>query len=101
VTDSSEENINTDIGPTNVEIESLLQQQHERAQTLLKDNHGVFVRIIGALEADGMVQPFQLAKWLHMPVEEGGEVLEPYAQKLHDFVQRKGSVWQELPLKAA
>jgi cell division protease FtsH len=101
VTDTSEENINTDIDPTNAEIESLLQLQHERAQTLLKDNHDVFVHIIGALEADGMVQPFQLAKWLHMSVEEGGEVLEPYAQKLHDFVQRKASVWQELPLKAA
>ena len=101
VTDSSEENINTNIDPTNPEIESILQQQNERAQKLLQDHHGAFVRIIQTLEADGMVQPIQLANWLHLPIEEGGEVVEPYAKKLHDFVQRKGQIWHELPLKAA
>ena len=101
VTNSSDENINTNIDPTNAEIESLLQQQYERAQMLFEDHHDVFVRIVATLEADGMVQPKQLAIWFQLPIEEGGEVVEPYAQKLHDFVQRKGNVWKEQTLKIA
>jgi cell division protease FtsH len=101
ITESSEENLNTDVTPTNPEMENLLQQQYQRAQQLLQDHREVYLKIVNTLATDGMVQPSQLAQWLHFPAQEWSEVLEPFANKLQQFMQTQDPAENELQLKAA
>jgi cell division protease FtsH len=85
VASESGENINTDVHPTNCEIEDLLQLQLHRADQLLRANRQAFTRITRALETHGQVSREELADWLQLPVHRASSVLEPYAQLLRQF----------------
>lgn len=85
VAQGSDENLNTDIVPTNVAIEAILVEQYARSTELLRQNSGVFLKITHALIASGEVSRKQFSDWLG--IEDLGErgLLKPYADRLATF----------------
>ena len=94
VTDSTEENLNTDVEPTNAEIEALLTQEYARAQALLKTDSALLLQIVDELLARGQVAKEKMAKLLGVRVAKEDQMLLPYAEQLkvfalqHDLMQR-------------
>ena len=84
-TNDMDENINTDMAPTNSAIEALLAQQFARASALLQEYSDVFLRITQALCDHGELSKHELARWLGLPQAPEHSVLEPYADHLAVF----------------
>lgn len=89
VTHDQNDDINTDVAPSNQVIEDLLRAQYARATALLQGRADVFMRITQALMRQGEVQPQQLADWLGLEVAHARTVLEPYAERLAAFVAQR------------
>lgn len=85
VAQGSDENLNTDIAPTNVAIEAILVEQYARSAELLKQHSPVFLKITQELFESGQVSRKQFSNWLG--IEDLGEqaLLEPYADRLAAF----------------
>ncbi|MES2946995.1 MAG: AAA family ATPase [Pseudomonadota bacterium] len=88
VTHEMEDDVNTDVAPTNAAIEEVLQAQYARATRLLQEHNAVFLRITQALAEHGEVSKQELAQWLGLTVAAEPSVLEPYADHLAAFAQR-------------
>lgn len=89
VTHEMDDDVNTDITPTNDAIEALLQAQFVRATELLQQHKTVFLRITQALAEYGEVQKHALAQWLGLAVDAQPNVLEPYSSRLAAFAQQQ------------
>ncbi len=92
VTHDQNDDVNTDVAPTNAAIEALLQAQYARAVDLLRLHATVFVRITEALVQQGEVPPQQLADWMGLKATKELGVLEPYAQRLAAFALQQRRV---------
>lgn len=92
VTHDQNDDVNTDVAPTNAAIEALLQAQYARAVDLLRLHATVFVRITEALVQQGEVPPQQLADWMGLKATKEQGVLEPYAQRLAAFALQQRRV---------
>jgi cell division protease FtsH len=107
VTHDMDDDINTDIVPTNEAIEELLQTQYARALHLLQEHNVVFLRITQALADDGEVAKQDLAQWLGLSSATEPSVLEPYAEQLAAFAQQQAPLrpWEHhmraLPMEEA
>ncbi|WP_431097979.1 AAA family ATPase [Polaromonas aquatica] len=107
VTDSTEENLNTDVEPTNAGIEALLTQEYARAQGILKADSALLIRIVDKLLAHGQVTSEQMASLVGVAIAKGEEMLEPYAEQLqvfclqHALVQRASGHRSTTDLEAA
>ena len=92
------EHVNTDVEPSNAEIEDMLKVQLSRAQGLINGNIGVFMQMTHTLVDSGVIEPQVLSDWLGIvedrtPVGTDltqGHVCEPYARELDAF--SRGSV---------
>jgi hypothetical protein len=85
VTDSTEENLNTDVEPTNVEIEALLAEAYARAQEILKTDSALLLRIVDELLAHGLVTKEKMAGLLGVAIAQEEQMLAPYAEQLEVF----------------
>ncbi|WP_228778515.1 MULTISPECIES: AAA family ATPase [unclassified Polaromonas] len=85
VTDSTEENLNTDVEPTNAEIEALLAQAYARAQEILKADSALLLGIVDELLAHGQVGKEKMASLLGVAIAKEEQMLAPYAEQLRVF----------------
>lgn len=85
ITPNSDDNINTEIEPTNTAIEALLVEQYARAAELLKTHSTIFMRITQELVEHGEVPKQKFADWLGIEVIAEQSLLEPYANRLAAF----------------
>jgi hypothetical protein len=85
VTDSTEENLNTDVEPTNAEIEALLAEAYARVQEILKTDSALLLRIVDELLAHGQVTKEKMANLLGVAIAEEERMLAPYAEQLEVF----------------
>ncbi|MEP6770709.1 MAG: AAA family ATPase [Polaromonas sp.] len=85
VTDSTEENLNTDVEPTNAEIEALLAQAYSRAQELLVNDSVLLLHIVDELLANGQVSKEKMASLLGVGIASEEQMLMPYAEQLQVF----------------
>jgi Peptidase family M41/ATPase family associated with various cellular activities (AAA) len=85
ITQNSDNNINTEIEPTNTSIEGLLVEQYARAAELLKTHSTTFMRITQELVDYGEVPKQKFADWLGIEVIAEHSLLEPYANRLKAF----------------
>ena len=87
VTHDADDNINTDVSPSNAEIETLLQEQAQRAADLLRKDSAVLLKIVDELLQQGQVPPAKMAALLGLPQPSPDQVaaLEPYANRLSVF----------------
>ncbi len=90
VTDSTDENLNTDVEPTNAEIEALLAQAYARAQALLKADSALLLRIVDELLAHGQVSKEKMAGLLGVGIATEEKMLMPYAEQLQVFSLQHG-----------
>ena len=98
VAQGGKEHVNTDVEPSNAEIEDMLKVQLSRAQGLINGNIGVFMQMTHTLVDSGVIEPQVLSDWLGIvedrtPVGTDltqGHVCEPYARELDAF--SRGSV---------
>ena len=82
--------VNTDVMPSNSAIETLMQQQYQRAQALLQTHREALGRMADALMKDGSIAPAEMAALLDGcgialapgAAPEEGLVLEPFAARL-------------------
>ena len=94
VTHEMDDDVNTDITPTNEAIETLLQTQYARAMQLLQEHGTVFLRITQSLTEHGEVPKQALAQWLGLSTAAEPSVLEPYANHLAAFAQQQAALGQ-------
>ncbi|MDH5709303.1 MAG: AAA family ATPase [Hylemonella sp.] len=92
VTDSSEDNLNTDVAPTNAEIESLLAEQYGRARHLLQSDAAVLLGIVRQLMAHGQITRKDMARLLQVDIREDETVLHPYAEQLGVFAMQQALI---------
>lgn len=85
VAQGSDENLNTDVTPTNATIEAILVEQYARSVELLRQHSAVFLQIAQALVKSGNVSRKQFTSWLG--IEDVGEhaLVETYADRLVAF----------------
>jgi SpoVK/Ycf46/Vps4 family AAA+-type ATPase len=102
VTHESENHLNTDVMPTNAEIEALLAQQYRRAQALLRSHVQMLMAIVNELLAHGQIAKEKLATMLGVAVAQDDQMLVAYADQLevfalqHDLMAASpGRVWQQ------
>ncbi|MCT6719738.1 AAA family ATPase [Acidovorax sp. K2F] len=101
VTVEMDNHVNTDIGPSNEAIETLMLQQYQRAQALLTTHHEVLGRTVDALLEHGTIAPAEMVALLQGcgialeapsdaagTLPEEGLVLEPFGAKLSAFRAR-------------
>ncbi|WP_254774738.1 AAA family ATPase [Polaromonas sp. YR568] len=97
VADETEENLNTDVEPTNAEIEALLAEAYARAQEILKADSALLLRIVDELLADGQVSKEKMADLLGVTIAKEEQMLAPYAEQLqvfglqHELMRRVGN----------
>lgn len=94
VTHEMDDDVNTDVTPTNEAIEALLQAQYARAMQLLQAHSTVLLRITKTLSEHGELPREALAEWLGLEVTSKPSVLEPYADRLAAFAQRQATMGQ-------
>ncbi|MFS2036886.1 AAA family ATPase [Polaromonas sp. CT11-55] len=85
VTDSTDENLNTDVAPTNAEIEALLTQAYARARELLAADSALLLQIVDELLAQGQVSKEKMAGLLGVGIASEERMLMPYAEQLQVF----------------
>jgi Peptidase family M41 len=86
VSNSSQDDVNTDHASTNPLIEALLQEQFERCQSVLKENLEPLLQVIELLVSQGQVTPQQMMRILNVKLAQEGSVLVPYAAQLAEFI---------------
>ena len=98
VTHESNDDLNTDIEPTNIEIESLMAAQYQRAQALLRADCALLLQMAKLLLDDGHIAPAHIGMLLGVPVAQDDQMLVAYADQLavfalqHDLMQRMQGV---------
>jgi predicted HTH domain antitoxin len=85
VTHDRDDNLNTDVAPTNVEIEALLAQEYARAQAVLKTDASLLLKIVAELLAQGQISQQKMAQLLGVRVAQDELMLMPYAEQLEVF----------------
>jgi len=97
VANEPNEDINTDVAPSNEAIEALLQAQYQRACDVLRAHAQAFNAIVDALLHQGSIAPSEMVTLMQgygvalraSPPDGGGEnsalVLEPFARTLDAF----------------
>lgn len=85
VTKDSNQYVNTDVAPTNVAIEALLQEQYERAAALLEKHQVMFLQITQALVERGEVSPQDFSDLVGFKAFSQQNVVNGYAEKLNAF----------------
>lgn len=85
VTHDMNEHVNTDMQPTNGEIEALLAQAYARAQDLLRSNAALLLTIVNELLAHGQIAKEKMAMLLAVPVAQDDQMLVAYADQLKVF----------------
>lgn len=69
VTADADDSLNTDVAPSNEEIEALLQGQARRATDLLRIDAAALLQIVRELLAHGHVPSVKMSKLLSLPVQ--------------------------------
>jgi len=88
VANDPNDDVNTDVGATNPEIEALLAQEHARALALLDSHTPALMAVVDALLRDGSIAPSELAGMLGLPepaAGAGGTATDAYAALLASF----------------
>ena len=85
VADSIDDNLNTDVAPTNAEIEALLAQAYARARELLAADSALLLQIVDELLANGQVSKEKMAGLLGVGIASEERMLMPYAEQLQVF----------------
>jgi len=85
VADSIDDNLNTDVAPTNAEIEALLAQAYARARELLAADSALLLQIVDELLAQGQVSKEKMAGLLGVGIASEERMLMPYAEQLQVF----------------
>ena len=85
VTDSTNEHLNTDVEPTNAEIEALLTQAYARARELLAADSALLLQIVDELLVHGQVGKERMAGLLGVGIAREERMLMPYAEQLQVF----------------
>nr|WP_315183280.1 AAA family ATPase [uncultured Albidiferax sp.] len=85
VSTSADDNLNTEVEPTNQAVEALLQTQMARAHQVLATHASVFVQMVHTLQSQGEMASRQIADLLHLPAAAEIQVHAPYAQVLAAF----------------
>jgi SpoVK/Ycf46/Vps4 family AAA+-type ATPase len=107
VADEADQNMNTDVGPTNAQIEAVLAEQLDRALALVRTHAGVLMRVVDELLARGEVHPARMAQLLTpaipVAVTTGPMIPTPYAQRLKAFAAEHKLIehMADTPAKAA
>lgn len=98
VTDSSEDNLNTDVTPTNAEIEVIMAEQYTRARDVLRTDAELLLQIVNELIAHGQMAKEKMSRLLGVRVVQEDTIAQPYAEQLevfalqHDLLQRAHAV---------
>jgi DNA polymerase III delta prime subunit len=87
VSTNAQDDIKTDIAPTNAKIEAVLQKQMLRAQQLLIEYKAAFQAIVQLLMVHGQVSPQQMAELLGVSIASEGSTLTAYASLLEAFYE--------------
>lgn len=85
-TSDESDNVNTDMAPTNLAMEALLQEQYLRAQALLAQHRESLVRIAQTLHQHGELTRAQLCAWFQLDTDADDGAVDPFAKMLRDFV---------------
>jgi cell division protease FtsH len=85
-TSDESDNVNTDMAPTNLAMEALLQEQYLRAQALLAQHRESLVRIAQTLHQHGELTRAQLCAWFQLDADADDGAVDPFAKMLRDFV---------------
>jgi Peptidase family M41 len=85
VTHDMNEDVNTDVQPTNDEIEALLTQAYARTQALLHKHVTLLMSIVNELLANGQIAQEKMATLLGVPVAQDDQMLVAYADQLKVF----------------
>ena len=85
VTSDTNEHLNTDVEPTNAEIEALLAQAYARARELLAADSALLLRIVDELLAHGQLSKEKMAGLLGVGIAREERMLMPYAEQLQVF----------------
>lgn len=82
-----DENVNTDVAPTNDQIEALLQAQYQRAEALLRQHQPLFEALVNYLLAHNSISPEQFADMLGLPNKKPNEhAMEAYDAAWQNFL---------------
>jgi cell division protease FtsH len=82
----SEENLNTDIQPSNEEIEHILQTQALRAEQLLQNQRDKLIVLVEALLLHGTISAEQFSGLVNIPLRQTTEgPLEPWHDLWFEF----------------
>lgn len=90
VSSQKDEDLNTDIAPTNTQIEALLTAELARAQALLQEHRAAFCALVEHLLAHGNVPAADFARITGLnapPAPPQGGLLEPWHQQWQSFAQ--------------
>lgn len=85
VTHESEDHLNTDVQPSNSEIEALMAQAYARAQHLLRANVALLMAVVDELLANGQINQSKMALLLGVPLAQDDQMLVAYAEQLKVF----------------
>jgi hypothetical protein len=85
---SAQEDVNTDLMPSNHQIEQLLQEQMIRCNELIENHEALLLTIVDLLMSEGQVSQAQLSALLNVPKAEEDGIKVAYAQRLSDFQAR-------------
>jgi hypothetical protein len=85
VTHDRDDNLNTDVAPTNAEIEALLAQEYARAQAVLKADAALLLKIVETLLSEGQLSQQKMAALLGVRVARDELMLMSYADQLEVF----------------
>jgi len=81
--------VNTDIMPTNLVMESMMQEQLQRAQTLLSQNRALLLKIARTLQHKGEINRDELEHWLQnartLDAGTSQDGISPFATMLDRF----------------
>ncbi len=85
ISTNAQDDISTNIAPTNDKIELVLAEQMQRCQALLNENKSKFQSIVKLLIEQGQISPQQMAQILGVSIAQDGKVLTSYAEMLELF----------------
>ena len=86
VTHDTNQHLNTDVDASNADIESTLQAEMQRAQTLLGDAREAFEKLVNALLEFGFVDASRFADITGLQLPARNDALEPWQATWERFV---------------
>jgi ATP-dependent Zn protease len=98
VTNDSDDNLNTDVMPTNQLIETILQEQLERASNIVREESELLMQIIKELMQNGSIAPDRMAQLTGAKLPQEEVLLECYADLLKVFALQLPLQGKELPV---